>query len=678
MQFTMFLLLLALLSLGVEAAVPEVVMGPSLLNAFLNSTVNFTCSGRGPNSSSFITTIQWRVNSAIPPSDEFQVVQANTSEIGYAFSTLTFTAKQELNNSLILCTVFAVNKLTYHIERIDSPLAYLRIQGLLAPVTNLTLNYGPNVSLLSWVPSFSLDGLDIGYNVTLSNSSHAHSFSPSNVNGFNISTREFLSPCSTYTFTVQPWNGVGVSPPSSLTKFFSGVPKAPMLNSVLVYDIAEQSEGDIEALIHFPVTSSCFTNQNITAISSSLSSHYQTILTIPDNSSQVVLSIQGLPPDRLISLELTLSNRFGGDSVGGIVLSTYDIQNVTIINSTSDEGRICFQCLLSTNSSALGCHLVLTPDQTITGQCSLVQSANLSIIPSTDDPQSFISCIAGLYSGTYRVSAYDIESDGSPSDKKSLTLTDVAIKGLSCPSPTVVVSTSTTTEYSVTNSPETGSVSVTVLVPSNTGVNDSATVIRTAGILVGTFGLVILIAVSVLVAVFIYNRCHSKGGVLTITSDRSQSVPMDHSNRRATETARSSTVDTDSPELMTVHPSYTSEVRSKYSPQLVATEPVTIAMTPPKDNEGDDDTISKPPLNKRQILVLQQDSKASNSRSSSTSSGSAESFPPLRYTRYGSGEYDHLTGQENQEATTVPGQAAAQLDSIVIDSKPYYKESDIL
>ena len=48
-----------------------------------------------------------------------------------------------------------------------------------------------------------------------------------------------------------------------------------------------------------------------------------------------------------------------------------------------------------------------------------------------------------------------------------------------------------------------------------------------------------------------------------------------------------------------------------------------------------------------QILVLQSD-KVNSSRSSSTSSGSAESFPPLRYTRYGSGEYDHLTGQENQ------------------------------
>ena len=94
--------------------------------------------------------------------------------------------------------------------------------GLLAPVTNLTLHYEANISFLSWVPPFSLDGLDIGYNITLSNSSHAYSFSPSNVNGFNISTRGFLSPCSTYMFTVQPWNEVGVSSPSYLTKFFPG------------------------------------------------------------------------------------------------------------------------------------------------------------------------------------------------------------------------------------------------------------------------------------------------------------------------------------------------------------------------------------------------------------------------------------------------------------------------
>lgn len=66
----------------------------------------------------------------------------------------------------------------------------------------------------------------------------------------------------------------------------------------------------------------------------------------------------------------------------------------------------------------------------------MVQPANASIVSPTDDPQSYISCIAGLYAGSYTVSAYDIESDGSPSDRKSLTLPDVVIKGLSCPSPT--------------------------------------------------------------------------------------------------------------------------------------------------------------------------------------------------------------------------------------------------
>ena len=71
----------------------------------------------------------------------------------------------------------------------------------------------------------------------------------------------------------------------------------------------------------------------------------------------------------------------------------------------------------------------------ITGHCSLVQSANLSINSSTDDSQTFISCLSGLYSGTYTVSAYDIESDGSRSKTESLT-NDLAINGLSCPSPT--------------------------------------------------------------------------------------------------------------------------------------------------------------------------------------------------------------------------------------------------
>ena len=41
----------------------------------------------------------------------------------------------------------------------------------------------------------------------------------------------------------------------------------------------------------------------------------------------------------------------------------------------------------------------------------------------------------------------------------------------------------------------------------------TATVARTAGILIGVFGAVVLLAVSVLIGVFVYNRCHSKGGM---------------------------------------------------------------------------------------------------------------------------------------------------------------------
>ena len=44
---------------------------------------------------------------------------------------------------------------------------------------------------------------------------------------------------------------------------------------------------------------------------------------------------------------------------------------------------------------------------------------------------------------------------------------------------------------------------------------------------------------------------------------------------------------------------------------------------------------------------------ARDSRASSSSSGS-ESFPPLRYTRFGSGEYDHLTGDSYKVESLPP------------------------
>ena len=53
----------------------------------------------------------------------------------------------------------------------------------------------------------------------------------------------------------------------------------------------------------------------------------------------------------------------------------------------------------------------------------------------SEDSQSFTGCISGLYAGTYRVSAYDIESDESFS-ARGLVLEEVTLKGMACPLPT--------------------------------------------------------------------------------------------------------------------------------------------------------------------------------------------------------------------------------------------------
>lgn len=96
------------------------------------------------------------------------------------------------------------------------------LSGLLSPLSNLSLQYGRTLTFLSWLPPFSLDGLDIRYAVSLSNESHTFSFSLVNVNGFNISSMKYLSSCSVYNFTVQPLNNVGVSTETSIVQFFPG------------------------------------------------------------------------------------------------------------------------------------------------------------------------------------------------------------------------------------------------------------------------------------------------------------------------------------------------------------------------------------------------------------------------------------------------------------------------
>ena len=80
--------------------------------------------------------------------------------------------------------------------------------------------------------------------------------------------------------------------------------------------------------------------------------------------------------------------------------------------------------------------IIIINDTLYLGHCSLSQSSSeLSIFMISEDSQSFTGCISGLYAGTYRVSAYDIESDESFS-ARGLVLEEVTLKGMACPLPT--------------------------------------------------------------------------------------------------------------------------------------------------------------------------------------------------------------------------------------------------
>lgn len=107
-------------------------MSPLALNAFLNSTVSFTCSGRGSGPSLLFTTISWRVNGAVVNTSEgFYHVEFNTTNKSLAYSTLSFTASPEFNNTSVLCTVSTVGWTPpdYILEHADAPLAHLKLQG---------------------------------------------------------------------------------------------------------------------------------------------------------------------------------------------------------------------------------------------------------------------------------------------------------------------------------------------------------------------------------------------------------------------------------------------------------------------------------------------------------------------------------------------------------------------
>lgn len=107
-------------------------MSPLALNAFLNSTVSFTCSGRGSGPSLLFTTISWRVNGALVNTSEgfFHVAESNaTKNSSLAYSTLSFTASPEFNNTSVLCTVSTVGLTPPSLEHADAPLAHLKLQG---------------------------------------------------------------------------------------------------------------------------------------------------------------------------------------------------------------------------------------------------------------------------------------------------------------------------------------------------------------------------------------------------------------------------------------------------------------------------------------------------------------------------------------------------------------------
>ena len=106
-------------------------MSPLALNAFLNSTVSFTCSGRGSGPSLLFTTISWRVNGALVNTSEgiYHIEFNTTNNLSLAYSTLSFTASPEFNNTSVLCTVSTVGLTPPSLEHADAPLAHLKLQG---------------------------------------------------------------------------------------------------------------------------------------------------------------------------------------------------------------------------------------------------------------------------------------------------------------------------------------------------------------------------------------------------------------------------------------------------------------------------------------------------------------------------------------------------------------------
>lgn len=113
---------------------PEIIQAPVSQNAFLNSTVVFTCTGSAANSELHLI-ISWRVGGHLISSND---TSFNTTYDRLTPTTirsdLTFTALDNYNNTSIICTVFELNiesNPPTHTSVDSMPTAFIRLQGII-------------------------------------------------------------------------------------------------------------------------------------------------------------------------------------------------------------------------------------------------------------------------------------------------------------------------------------------------------------------------------------------------------------------------------------------------------------------------------------------------------------------------------------------------------------------
>lgn len=218
----------------------ELLKGPQSQNVVLGATATFTCIGSSSAATKFMA---WRFNGSTLSLDEsinmnFSLVSANLS-LTTLESNLSFTALSQYNNSNIQCTFFEVLDM-YGFDSDESELAYLRIQGkciivcsqhirfalpgLLGSVIDLNVLYSLPETLLSWTAPFTLEGLSINYDVTITDENSGITkpvVALTDTTQYMFSTTE-LTACHSYSFTVQTRNGAGGGNISSIEEFFPG------------------------------------------------------------------------------------------------------------------------------------------------------------------------------------------------------------------------------------------------------------------------------------------------------------------------------------------------------------------------------------------------------------------------------------------------------------------------